>query len=75
MKNKKLHEGPPSIFKSIQPIHANLGMCNKCPAYFKLSIVTWYLMGFHGNRSKEITFLSVKTLFFKDIHPINTKFG
>ena len=64
---------PPSIFKSIQPIHMKLGMCNKCPVYFKLSIVTWYPVGFHGNRSIEMTFLSVIILFFNDIHSINTK--
>ena len=81
MKKKKLHEGmrggsigpTPSIFKSVQPIHMKLGMCNKSPVYCKLSIVTWYLIGFHGNRSIEMTFLSVKIFFFNDIHPINTK--
>ena len=49
MKKKKLHEGmgggevnrtPPSIFKSVQPIDMKLGMCNECPVYFQLSIVT-----------------------------------
>ena len=43
--------GPPSIFKSIQPIDMKLGMCNKCPVYFQLSVVTWHLIGFHGNGS------------------------
>ena len=72
MKKKKLHEGmrggsigpPPSIFKSIQLIDMKLGMCNKCPVYFQLSIVTWHFIGFHGNRSIEMTFPSVKFVFF-----------
>ena len=64
------HEGggqsdpPPSIFKSIQLIDMKLGMCNKCPVYFQLSIVTWHFIGFHGNRSIEMTFPSVKFVFF-----------
>ena len=61
MKKKKLHEGirggPLSIFKSIQPIDMKLGMCIKCPVYFQLSIVTWHLIGFHGNHSNIITSL------------------
>ena len=48
MKKNKLHEGmvvgeeftrTPYIFKSIQPIDMKLGMCNKYPAYFQLSII------------------------------------
>ena len=44
-------ESDPPIFKSIQPIDMKLGMCNKCPVYFQLSIVTWHLIGFHGNQA------------------------
>ena len=40
---------PPSIFKSIQPIDMKLGLCNKCPVHFQLSIATGHLIGFHGN--------------------------
>ena len=47
----------PSIFKSIQPLDMKLGMCNKCPVYFQLSIVTWHLVGFHGNHSNIMTSL------------------
>ena len=47
--------GPPSfIFKSIQPI---IDMNNMCPVYFKLIIVMWYLIGFHGNHSNIMTSL------------------
>ena len=67
MKKKKLHEGmgdggggasialPPSIFKSIQPIDMKLGMCNNCPVCIQLIIVTWHLIGFHGNHSNIMT--------------------
>ena len=66
MKKNKLHEGmgegegvqsdsPITIFKSIQPIDMKLGTCDKCLAYFQLSIVTWYLIGFHGNHSNIMT--------------------
>ena len=75
MKKKKLHEcmrggqsDPPSIFKSIQPIDVKLGMINKHLIYFQLNIVTWHLIGFHGNRSLEMTFPRVKIVFFNDIH-------
>ena len=37
---------PSSIFESIQPIDMKLGMSNKCPVYFQLSIVTWHLICF-----------------------------
>ena len=47
----------PSIFKSIQPIDMKLGMCNKCPVYFQLSIITWHLTGFRDNHSNIITSL------------------
>ena len=68
MKKKKLQKGigkggvnrtppPPSIFKSIQPIHIKLGMCTKCPVYFQLDIVTWHLIGFHGNHNNIMTSL------------------
>ena len=82
---KKLHEGirgggggsigtpPPSIFKSNKLTDMKLGMCNKCPVYFQLSIVTWHFIGFHGNRSIEMAFPSVKIMFFNDIHPIDIK--
>ena len=59
----KRHKGggcqsnPPSIFKSIQPIDIKLGMCNKCPVYFQLDIVTWHLIGFHGNHNDIMTSL------------------
>ena len=26
-----------------------LGLCNKCPVHFQLSIATGHLIGFHGN--------------------------
>ena len=69
----RMHEGgvnrtPPSIFKSIQPIDVKLGMINKHLIYFQLNIVTWHLIGFHGNRSLEMTFPRVKIVFFNDIH-------
>ena len=32
------------FFKIIQPIDTKLGMCNKFPVYFQLSIVTWYIV-------------------------------
>ena len=63
----------PSIFKSIQPIDMKLGICNKCAVYFQLSIVMWHLIGFHDNRSIEMTFPSVKIVFLNDTHPINRK--
>ena len=67
---KKLHEGmrggggdqsdpPPSIFRSIQSIDMKRGMCNKCPVYFQLRIVTWHLISFRGNGSIEMTCLSM----------------
>ena len=74
MKKKQLHEGMrgvnrtpphPSIFKSIQPIDMELGMCNKCPVYFQLSIVTWHLIRFHGNHSNIITSLVAAILDFQ----------
>ena len=43
----------PSIFKSIDPIAMKLGMYNRCPVYFQLSIVTWHLIGFHGNHMQD----------------------
>ena len=62
---KKLQEGmsgsqsdpPPSIFKSIQPVNMKLGMCNKCPKYFLLSIVTWHQIAFYGKHSNKLTSL------------------
>ena len=74
MKEKKVtqrHEGginrppPPSIFKSIQPIDMKLGLCNKCPVYFQLSIVMWHLIGFHGNHSNIMTSLMAAILDFQ----------
>ena len=63
-RHEKLHVGmgsqllpPPPIFKSIQPIDMKLGMCNKCPVNVQLSIVTWHLIGFHGNHSNIMTSL------------------
>ena len=47
---KKLHEGMRGGGGVLK-----LGMCNKCPVYFQLSIVTWLLIGFHGNHSNIIT--------------------
>ena len=32
-----------------------LGMCNKCLVYFQLRIVSWHLIGFHGNHSNIMT--------------------
>ena len=57
--------GPPSIFESIQPIDMKLGMCNTCPVYFQLSIITWYLIGFHGNHSNIMTSLVAAILDFQ----------
>ena len=57
--------GPPSIFKSIQPIDMKLGTCNKCLVYFQLSIVTWLLMRFHGNHSNLMTSLVAAILDFQ----------
>ena len=81
MTKKILHEGmrgsigppPPqhthtdthSIFKSIQPIDKKLGMFNKCPVYFQLSIVTWHLIDFHGNHSNIMTSLLAAILDFQ----------
>ena len=62
--------GPPSGFQSIQPIDMKFGMCNKSPVYFQISIVMWHLIGFHGNRNIDMTFPSVKIVFFEDIYPI-----
>ena len=45
----------PSIFKSIQSIEMKLGVCNKYPVYFQLSIITWHLTGFRGNHSNILT--------------------
>ena len=78
MKKKKLNEGmrrgvngvPLYFQKYYQPIDMKFGMCNNCPVYFQLSIVTWHLVGFHGNRSIEMTFPSVK---INDIYPIDIK--
>ena len=74
-KKKKLHEGmrwgggvnwtSPSIFKSIQPIDMKLAMCNKCPVYFLLSIITWHLIGFHRNHSIIMTSLVAAILDFQ----------
>ena len=52
----------PSIFKSVQPTDMKLGMCNKCPVYFQVSIVTWHLIGFHGNHSNIMTSLVASIL-------------
>ena len=78
MKKKKvtrMHEGggggqsdPSSIFKSIQPIDMQLGMCNKCPDDFQISIVTWHLIGFHGNDSSIMTSLMAAILDFQIFH-------
>ena len=75
MKKKKLHEGmrggevsigpPPSIFKSSQPIDMKLGICDKCLVYFHLSIVTWHLIGFHGNHSNIMASLVATVLDFQ----------
>ena len=62
--------GPPSIFKSIQPIDMKLGMWTKCPVYFQLSVVMWHLIDFHVNGSIEMTFPSVKIVFFNNIYQI-----
>ena len=53
LRSCKTHEIPPTIFKSIQPVDMKLGMCNKWPVYFQLSIVTWHLIGLHGNHSNN----------------------
>ena len=71
---KKFHEGmrgggdqsdPPSIFNNLQPIDIKLGMCKKCPVCLQLSIVTWYLISFHGNHSNKITSLVAAILDFQ----------
>ena len=49
----------------IQPINMKLGTCNKCPVYFQLSIVTWHLIGFHGNNSNIMTSLVAAILDFQ----------
>ena len=59
--------------KSFQPSDIKLGLCNKCPVYFQLNIITWHLIGFHGNRSIKTTFQGVKIIFFNDIHPVDRK--
>ena len=56
---------PASIFKSIQPIDTKPGMCNKCSAFFQLSIVTWHLIGFHGSHSNIMTLLVAAILDFQ----------
>ena len=56
---------PPSILKSIQLIDMKLGMRNKCPVYFQLSIATWHLIGFHGNHSNIMTSLVAAILDFQ----------
>ena len=56
-----MNRTPPSIFKSIQPIDMKLGMCNKCPVYFQLSIV----IGFHDNHSNIMTSLVAAILDFQ----------
>ena len=48
---------PPQFSKIFKQIDMKLGMCNKCPVYFQLSIVTWHLIGFHGNHSNIVTSL------------------
>ena len=53
-----------SIFKSVQPIDMKLGMCNKCPVYVQLSVVTWHLIGFHGNHSNTMASLVAAILDF-----------
>ena len=55
----------PSIFKSIQPIDMKLGICNKCPVYFQFSIVTWHLIGFHGNHSNIMISIVAAILHFQ----------
>ena len=50
---------------SIQPIDMKFGMCNKCPVYFQLSIVTWHLIGFHGNHSNIMMSLVATILDFQ----------
>ena len=62
---------PPYIFKSIQSIAMKLGKLNKCPVYFRLSIVTWHLISFHGSHSNIITSLVIAILdfqIFKFVH-------
>ena len=39
----------PLISKNIQAIDMKLGMSDKCPIYFQLSVVTWHLICCHGN--------------------------
>ena len=53
------------VLSLIQPINMKLGMCNKCPVYFLLSIVTWHLNGFHGNNSNIMTSLVAAILDFQ----------
>ena len=56
---------PPLFSKVFKPIDMKLGMCNKCPVYFQLSIVTWHLIGFHGNHSNIVTSLVAAILDFQ----------
>ena len=42
-----------------------LGMCDKYLVYFQLSIVTWHLIGFHGNHSNIMTSLVDEILDFQ----------
>ena len=56
--------GPPSIFKSIQPIDMKRGMCIKS-VYCQLSIVTWYIISFHDNHSNIMTSLVAAILDFQ----------
>ena len=54
-----------SIFKSIQPIDMKLGVCNKCPVYLQLNIVTWHLINFHSNHGNIMTSLVAAILNFQ----------
>ena len=65
MKKTKLYAPPRSIFKSIQPIDMKLGMCNKCPVNFQLSIATWHLISFNSNHSNIMTSPAAATLDFQ----------
>ena len=74
---KSLHEHfrvvnrTPSTFDTINAIDMKFGTYNEHPLHFQLSVVTWCLIGLHGNHSyiNDVTsglrlgFLSFQILF------------
>ena len=52
LEGRGVNRTPPSTFDTIHPIDLKFGTYNKLHLYFKLSLTTWCLIGFHGNNSQ-----------------------